>query len=163
MAWRKADNWTAFTNGYETWINGPAGLARRLNTERFTWEAAAPAAAAAPAGNPNAIGHIIAILLENHSFDNLYGLFPGANGIAAAASAPKQTDKQGRVYPTLPQPLNDYAGFAPDTRFPVDLPNGPFLLNKFVRPQDTFGSAEHYFFTQQAAANGGKMDRFVAW
>src|SRR5712692_10425674 len=97
MAWRKADNWTAFTNGYETWINGPAGLARRLNTDRFPWEAVAPPAAAAPAGNANAIGHVIAILLENHSFDNLYGLFPGANGIAAAPSAPKQTDKQGRV------------------------------------------------------------------
>jgi len=39
MAWRKADNWTAFTNGYMTWINGPSGLASRLNTERFSWEA----------------------------------------------------------------------------------------------------------------------------
>ena len=39
MAWRKADNWTAFTNGYWTWINGPAGLAKRLNTQRFSWEA----------------------------------------------------------------------------------------------------------------------------
>jgi len=39
MAWRKADNWTAFTNGYQTWINGPNGLAKRLNTERFSWEA----------------------------------------------------------------------------------------------------------------------------
>ncbi len=39
MAWRKADNWTAFTNGYWTWINGPYGLAKRLNTVRFTWEA----------------------------------------------------------------------------------------------------------------------------
>jgi plastocyanin len=38
MVWRKADNWTAFTNGYETWLNGPMGLQRRLNTERFTWE-----------------------------------------------------------------------------------------------------------------------------
>ncbi|GEM_PF-3059517 len=38
MVWRKADNWTAFTNGYQTWINGPAGLARRLNTELFPWE-----------------------------------------------------------------------------------------------------------------------------
>ena len=26
MAWRKADNWTAFTDGYRTWINGPNGL-----------------------------------------------------------------------------------------------------------------------------------------
>ncbi len=39
MAWRKADNWTAFTNGYRTWINGPSGLASRLNTQRFSWEA----------------------------------------------------------------------------------------------------------------------------
>ncbi len=39
MAWRKADNWTAFTNGYRTWINGPGGLVTRLNTERFPWEA----------------------------------------------------------------------------------------------------------------------------
>jgi hypothetical protein len=39
MAWRKADNWTAFTNGYQTWINGPTGLAKRLNGQRFSWEA----------------------------------------------------------------------------------------------------------------------------
>jgi len=39
MAWRKADNWTAFTNGYWTWINGPNGLAKGLNTQRFSWEA----------------------------------------------------------------------------------------------------------------------------
>ena len=39
MAWRKADNWTAFTDGYRTWINGPNGLVQRLNTERFSWEA----------------------------------------------------------------------------------------------------------------------------
>jgi hypothetical protein len=39
LVWRKADNWTAFTNGYLTWINGPSGLAQRLNTQRFSWEA----------------------------------------------------------------------------------------------------------------------------
>jgi hypothetical protein len=38
MVWRKADNWTAFTDGYRTWINGPYGLQTRLNTERFPWE-----------------------------------------------------------------------------------------------------------------------------
>ena len=27
LVWRKADNWTAFTDGYHTWINGLAGLA----------------------------------------------------------------------------------------------------------------------------------------
>jgi photosystem II stability/assembly factor-like uncharacterized protein len=39
LAWRKADNWTAFTNGYWTWINGPGGLVKRLNTQRYSWEA----------------------------------------------------------------------------------------------------------------------------
>jgi hypothetical protein len=39
MVWRKADNWTAFTDGFHTWINGPAGVQERLNTERFPWEA----------------------------------------------------------------------------------------------------------------------------
>lgn len=39
LVWRKADNWTAFTDGFQTWINGPYGLAERLNTQRFSWEA----------------------------------------------------------------------------------------------------------------------------
>ena len=42
MVWRKHDNWTAFTDGYRTWINGPFGLQKRLNTERFDWEAEPP-------------------------------------------------------------------------------------------------------------------------
>ena len=33
LVWRKADNWTAFTDGYRTWANGPHGLQSRLNTE----------------------------------------------------------------------------------------------------------------------------------
>lgn len=38
MVWRKDDNWTAYTNGYMTWINGPAGVQSRLNSQRFDWE-----------------------------------------------------------------------------------------------------------------------------
>jgi len=49
MVWRKADNWTAFTNGYTTWINGPNGLVSRLNTARFPWEHDTAGASAAPA------------------------------------------------------------------------------------------------------------------
>ncbi len=44
MEWRKADNRTAFTDGYRTWLYGPTGLQSRLNTERFTWEEEAGAA-----------------------------------------------------------------------------------------------------------------------
>jgi predicted double-glycine peptidase len=39
LAWRKADNWTAFTDGYQTWLNGPSGLVKRFNDEWFEWEA----------------------------------------------------------------------------------------------------------------------------
>jgi lysophospholipase L1-like esterase len=38
LVWRKADNWTAYTDGYRTWVSGPAGLQTRLNTQRFDWE-----------------------------------------------------------------------------------------------------------------------------
>ena len=59
MVWRKADNWTAFTDGYRTWVNGPNGLQQRLNTERFEWEAdyapgggiATPTPVVAPTGS----------------------------------------------------------------------------------------------------------------
>ncbi|RPJ29054.1 MAG: hypothetical protein EHM35_13450 [Planctomycetaceae bacterium] len=39
MVWRKADNWTAFTNGSWTWVNGPYGVQERDNSARFSWEA----------------------------------------------------------------------------------------------------------------------------
>src|SRR5438093_2633740 len=57
LVWRKADNWTAFTDGSTTWINGPEGLASRPNAGLlFPWEAAAPAVAlpAVPAASPAA-------------------------------------------------------------------------------------------------------------
>lgn len=39
LVWRKADNFTAFTDGAHTWVNGPFGLEQRGNAERFHWEA----------------------------------------------------------------------------------------------------------------------------
>ena len=66
------------------------------------------------------INHIIVLYLENRSFDNLYGLFPGAEGIAEAANAPLQVDKSGKVYDKLP-PVMDTSKkpAAVDTRFPT--------------------------------------------
>jgi hypothetical protein len=43
LVWRKADNWTAYTDGYHTWVNGPSGLQERLNTERFPYDLAGSA------------------------------------------------------------------------------------------------------------------------
>ncbi len=60
MVWRKADNWTAFTNGDRSWVNGPNGVQERPNDERFPWEADRPAAlppveTATPAPSPTPI------------------------------------------------------------------------------------------------------------
>lgn len=46
LVWRHADNWTAFTDGYRTWINGPYGIEERLNTDRFPWEGGGSGASA---------------------------------------------------------------------------------------------------------------------
>jgi hypothetical protein len=58
MVWRKSDNFTAFTDGYRSWVNGPNGVESRLNTERFAWEGdqapGAPAAAQPDAAAANA-------------------------------------------------------------------------------------------------------------
>ncbi len=42
LVWHKADNWTGFSDGQRTWINGPEGLQQRLDSERLPWEAAPP-------------------------------------------------------------------------------------------------------------------------
>src|SRR3954470_5504294 len=72
------------------------------------------------------IDNIVVIYAENHSFDNLYGLFPGANGIAR--TKPEQTvqrDHDGSPLPYLQVWGND--GKA-DPAFPR-LPNGPFQID----------------------------------
>jgi len=38
LVWRHPDGRSVFTNGYETWLNGPDGVVRRLNSDRFAWE-----------------------------------------------------------------------------------------------------------------------------
>lgn len=38
LVWRSSDYRNTFTDGYYTWINGPNGLQKRLNYQRFAWE-----------------------------------------------------------------------------------------------------------------------------
>ena len=98
LAWRKADNWTAFTDGYRTWVNGPNGLQQRLNTERFEWEAdyasfATPEARPTPAPSQN-VDPILAnayhvmrsTVIGNAIADVFIGL--GANALFGALGEP---------------------------------------------------------------------------
>ena len=92
------------------------------------------------------VNHIIVIYLENRSFDNLYGSFPGADGLANAGAAATQVDKDGKPYARLPQPIDtNRKPPAPDQRFPANLPNKPFEIDKYVQ------------------IDGGKMDKFAAY
>lgn len=38
LVWRYSDGRGVFTNGYETWLDGLDGVAKRLNADRFPWE-----------------------------------------------------------------------------------------------------------------------------
>ena len=124
-------------------------------------------AAAKPADVP--IDHIIVIYEENRSFDHLYGEFPGANGLDRSGAKVTQVDRDGEVYRTLPQPLNHGEPHVasrppgPDKRFPGDLPNAPFLINRYA-PQDQLTAAPlHRFYQHQLQINGGKMNKYIAW
>src|SRR5579864_2680956 len=73
------------------------------------------------------INHLVVIYLENHSFDNLYGQFAGAEGLAQAATSGNmlQVDNSGQVYAKLP-PVYDSSAKMADARFPATLANSPF-------------------------------------
>jgi phospholipase C len=121
-----------------------------------------------PVPGLNKIKHVVVIYLENRGFDHLYGMFPGANGIANAGDTSKQVDKTGKPYEKLPPVLNSNVKgadgkYAVDTRFPADLANGPYRAEKFAGLNQTTGDAWHRFYQEQYQIDDGKMDKFVAW
>ena len=116
----------------------------------------------APKTGLDRIEHIVIIYAENRSFDNLYGLFPGADGIANATPEQyTQVDYDGKPLPHLP-PV--WKGKEPDPAFPKDLPNRPFRIDAppinmplSVPTRDLV----HKFYRQQEQINGGRNDRFA--
>src|ERR1700743_3860995 len=45
----------------------------------------------------NKVGHVVVIYMENHSFDNLYGEFEGADGLSSATTTEAtQGEKDGK-------------------------------------------------------------------
>jgi acid phosphatase len=123
--------------------------------------AAAVAPGAALAGGAGhdplaGIKHIVVIYEENHSFDNLWGRWPGVNGIRRPPSrTPRQTqvDRDGRPFDCLLQvdvnlttsadpPPN--GGLSPSCSstaagdpYNSHFPNRIFEIDRYIRPQDT--------------------------
>ncbi len=97
--------------------------------------------------------HIVVIYLENHSFDNLYGEFPGADGLANAGATSTQVDASGTPYATLP--MN--AG----SPFPATLANAPFAIEQYVAADQKIPDLVHRYYQQQMQIDGGRMDKFA--
>lgn len=108
------------------------------------------------------INYIVVIYMENHSFDNLYGQFPGANGLDNAGEAALQVNEDGQPYDFLPAVI-DAKRDPPerDERFPDSLPNKPFLIENYVHTDEVLGSPIHKFYQEQQQINGGKMNKFA--
>jgi phospholipase C len=115
---------------------------------------------------------IVVVYEENRSFDNLYGRFPGANGLSQLAPADYiQGDRDGSVLKELPPVWGGLTETGvvpavteaqtrhlPNTPFAIDDPTG---LNTPVTVVTQ--SPVHLFYQSQMQINGGKNDRFVAY
>jgi len=120
----------------------------------------APPPPSGPLGN---IDTIVVIYAENHSFDNMYGMFPGANGVASAFPfATRQVDHDGTVLPHLP-PV--YTNGKPDPKYPDSMPNGPFRIDLppvAKRFDEIVPSPIHNYYQNIEQINGGLNNKFVA-
>jgi phospholipase C len=173
-------------------------LARRLQAATTAFGATlalagGPVSADTARETATPIQHLIVVVGENHTFDNVFGTYrprPGqrvdnllSKGIVNADGTPgpsfdRAAQMQGLdvdfygpvtpsvgVYQTLPQPYTTYAlgqpGGVLDTRFPIDLPNGPYQISKYVPYASYTGDPVHRFFQMWQDFDGGRMDKFV--
>jgi phospholipase C len=129
---------------------------------------------------------LVVIYAENRSFDNLYGMFPGADGLANASSESViQLDRDGTPLRGLPAVWggtgNKVMSGAPAA--PISLTQGQTaeFLGGFNHPYDvgalyrTGGPADsdprrytnrdlwHRFYEHQMQINGGANNQFAAW
>ncbi len=119
-----------------------------------------------------AIQTVVVIYAENRSFDNLYGHFPGANGLQnVTPEMGRQLDRNGSVLPELPPiwggltekgatPVipQEKTAHLPNKPFAIDDPDG-FNLPLSAATRDLW----HRFYENQMQIDGGKNDKFVAY
>ncbi len=133
--------------------------------------ALASVANAAPPGYDK-IDTVVVVYAENRSFDNLYGGFPGANGLAnVTADQMRQLDRDGQPLAELPPAWGGLTakGVTPpvteaqsahlaNASFAIDDPSG-FNEKTSVITRDLW----HRFYQEQMQIDGGKNDKFAAW
>jgi acid phosphatase len=126
---------------------------------------------------------IVVIYAENRAFDNLYGNFPGADGLSQVvdpvgrplpAYVP-QIDRDGSRLATLPRTWGGVtaAGIQPvvTEAQSAGLPNAPFSIehafaaqaNATLSTSTVTRDLVHRFFEHQMQIDGGKNDGYAAW
>lgn len=129
------------------------------------------------------ITNVVVIYAENRGFDNLYGLYPGANGIpgvnpTSSTTAPEpQKDFDGATLPTLPPVWGGGVTASGQTvsitqQATVGMPNKMFQIdaeagffNTGTKVDQTVISRDlvHRFYNNQMQIDGGKNDKFTAY
>lgn len=103
------------------------------------------------------VGHVVVIYMENHSFDNLFGQFRGADGLANAKPENViQLDENNNPYTTLPAIRRSSA-------FPTNLGNNYFNIDQYIPSDHVTPDVTHRFYQEQMQINGGKMDKFAQY
>lgn len=128
----------------------------------------------------DAITNVVVIYAENRGFDNLYGLYPGANGIPgvnpASSKAEPQKDFDGSTLPTLPPVWGGVTASGqtttitqaqtvgmPNKMFRIDDSAGFFNTGTVVGQSVVTRDLVHRFYNNQMQINGGKNDKFAAY
>ncbi len=113
------------------------------------------------------IEHIVVIYGENRSFDNLYGGFPGANGISrATAASMTQFDRDGSALAMLP-PVFGGVNTAVPQAMTTAMPNKAFRIDDPAGFNQSYSIVTrdlvHRFYNNQMQINGGKLDKYAAF
>jgi acid phosphatase len=132
---------------------------------------AAPGAMAAEPPPFHHIKHFVVLYLENHSFDNLYGGFEGADGLANADPAHTiQVDLAGNTLKCLAQvdphltspPLPaDACSIASGDAFDSHFPNAPFAIDSYIPLNEKTIDLVHRYYQNRVQIDGGRNDKFA--
>ena len=120
-------------------------------------------AAVAPQAGLDRIEHIVVIYAENRSFDHLYGLFPGADGIANATPEQyTQVDYDGKPLPHLPPVWKGKEpGSGVSDRTCRTGRSASTRRRSTCRCRCRTRDLIHKFYPQQEQINGGRNNRFA--
>ncbi len=115
---------------------------------------------------------IVVIYAENRSFDNLYGHFPGANGLDnVTPDQVMQVDRDGSPLKELPPIWGGLTAkkYRPEggEQLAAHMPNAPFAIDdpKGLNTPISVPTIDlwHRFYQNQMQIDGGRNDKFVAY